>query len=308
MNNSDKDIDKLFQKYLNNSSTREEFDVLLNAVREGDSDETLHRLLRHEWQAGASHQSRRSSLRWYSVAAIFIFLITTSIFIWRGGGEAREDFASGTEVVAVLDVTSINLPDGSSVRLREGSRLDIDSLFDNNTREVSLMGEAFFDVASNPLKPFIIHTGKVKTTVLGTAFTIKANSADEVITVTVARGKVMVEDEGMLLATVDADRQLVYNTKSNRVTEKVVEVGEVLQWGSHNLIFRNSSFEQIVQEVSDIYGVTIIFEDDALKQRQITASLDDRDDIDTILDILCTAQRSYFEKVGDVYVIMSLED
>lgn len=298
MSNSDKEIDKFFQKYLNNSSTREEFDVLLDAVREGDSDEALHRILKSEWQAGASHNSNRSYIRWYSVAAIFILLITTSIFIWRGGREG----------VVLLDVTSINLPDGSSVKLREGSRLDIDSLFDNNTREVSLMGEAFFDVASNPHKPFIIHTGKVKTTVLGTAFTIKANSTEGVITVSVVRGKVMVEDEGMLLATVEADRQLVYNTKSHRITEKVVEVGEVLQWGAHNLIFRNSSFEQIVQEISDIYGVTIIFEDDALKQRQITASLDDRDDIDTILDILCTAQRSYFERVGDVYMIMSLED
>jgi ferric-dicitrate binding protein FerR (iron transport regulator) len=205
-------------------------------------------------------------------------------------------------------ITRIKLPDGSTVLLRDGSWLNMKSSFEGNTREVSLQGEAFFDVASNPEKPFIIHTGKVKTTVLGTSFSIKAIPADPVITITVTSGKVKVEDEKILLAMLEADKQLVYNTRSNHVTEKMVDARIVSDGWSHNLIFRNSTFESITQEISTIYEVTILFEKETLKQRQITASLDNRDSIETILDLLCTAQRAYYVKEGDAYVIKSLKE
>lgn len=104
--------------------------------------------------------------------------------------------------------------------------------------------------------------------------------------------KVKVEDDKTLLAMLEADKQLVYNTKTKRVTEKRVDAGIKSDWRSHHLIFRNSSFESIVQEISSIYEVTILFENEALKQRQITASLDDRDAIETILDILCVGVAS----------------
>jgi ferric-dicitrate binding protein FerR (iron transport regulator) len=143
---------------------------------------------------------------------------------------------------------------------------------------------------------------------LGTAFSIKANPADPVITVTVTRGKVKVEDDKTLLAMLEADKQLVYNTKTNRVSEKTVDAGLASDWRSHNLIFRNSSFESIIQEISTIYDVTIVFEDESLSQRQITASLDDRDAIATILNILCTAQRAYYIMEGETYVIKSLKE
>lgn len=308
MKKSEKKIDQLFEKYRNDASSREEFDELLDRVRRGEDDESLHRLLKKEWDAGAKRPARRMTYRWYSAAAVILLLVTTSIFLWKSGGEATVAPDPQEESTLLSGITSIRLPDGSSVTLRDGSHLHMDRSFEGDTREVSLQGEAFFEVASNPQKPFIIHTGKVKTTVLGTAFSIKANPADPVITVTVSRGKVKVEDEMTLLATLEADRQLVYHTVSNRVTEKTVDAAVVSDWRSHHLVFRNSSFEQIVQEIAAIYGVTILFEDDALRGRQITASLDDRDPIETILDILCTAQRADYERQGDTYVIHSRED
>jgi ferric-dicitrate binding protein FerR (iron transport regulator) len=129
-----------------------------------------------------------------------------------------------------------------------------------------------------------------------------------VITVTVTRGKVKVEDEKTLLAMLEADKQLVYNTNSNRVVEKTVDAGKEVAWKSHSLIFRHSTFESIVQEISIIYEATIVFENETLKQRQITASLDDRDSIETILDILCTAQRTYYVMDGGTYVIKPLKE
>jgi len=308
MRESKKKVNELFEKYRTDACNREEFDELLDLIGKGEHDKTLHRLLKQQWDNEAPRSTRKIPYRWYSAAAVMLLLITTTIFLWRSGGDTTHALSPQQENSLLSGITRIQLPDGSSVMLRDGSWLNMDSSFAGNSREVSLRGEAYFDVASHPGKPFIIHTGNVKTTVLGTAFTIKANPADPVITITVTRGKVKVEDDKTLLAMLEADKQLVYNTKTNRVTEQTVDAGIESDWRSHHLIFRNSSFESIVQEISTIYEVTILFENEALKQRQITASLDDRDAIETILDILCTAQRSYYVMEGETYVIKSLKE
>lgn len=310
MSESKTDVTNLFEKYCAGTCNREEFDQLLDFIEKGDDDETMLQFLKREWNGDVPKRSR-SILYWrVSAAALILLLITSTLFLWRGGVKVNQPLAQDVSRELLSQVTRIQLSDGSIVLLRDGSWLNVDSLFAKDSREVSLQGEAYFEVASNPTKPFVIHTGKVKTTVLGTAFSIKANPEETEVTITVTRGKVMVEDEEerVLLATLEADKQLVYNTKSNRVTEKTVDATVESNWRSHHLIFRNSTFESIVQEISELYGVTILFEDELLRQRQITASLDDRDPIETLLDVLCAAQRAYYVKVGDSYLIKPLEE
>jgi len=308
MRDSKKEVTGLFEKYLAGNCNREEFDQLLDLIGKGDSDETMFHLLKQEWDAGAPRQSRKIFYRWVSAAAVILLLVTTTIFLWKGDEKVTQPLVQEAGNDLLSGATRLKLSDGSIVLLREGSWLNMDSLFAGDTREVSLQGEAYFEIVADPGKPFVIHTGKVKTTVLGTAFSIKANPADPEITITVTRGKVKVEDEDALLATLEADKQLVYNTKSNRVTEKTVDATIASDWRSHHLIFRNSTFESIIQEISTLYEVTILFESEDLRQRQITASLDDRDSIETILDILCTAQRAYYVKDGNNYLIKPLEE
>lgn len=310
MSESKTDVTNLFEKYYSGTCNREEFDQLLDLIEKGDDDEMMLQFLKREWNNSAPKRSHTLLYRRVGAAAVILLLIASTFFLWRGGDKVNQPMVQDEGRELLSEVTRIQLSDGSIVLLRDGSWLNVDSLFAKDSREVSLQGEAYFEVATNPTKPFVIHTGKVKTTVLGTAFSIKANPAETEVTVTVTRGKVMVEDEEekVLLATLEADRQLVYNTKSNRVTEKTVNAAIASNWRSHHMIFRNSTFESIVQEISELYGVTILFDDEFLRQRQITASLDDRDPIETLLDILCTAQRAYYVKVGDSYLIKPLEE
>ncbi|HEY2350160.1 MAG TPA: FecR family protein, partial [Puia sp.] len=88
--------------------------------------------------------------------------------------------------------SNILLPDGSSVWLNAGSRLTYDSLYGTSVREVSLSGEAYFDVVKNPKKPFIIHTGKINIRVLGTVFNVKSYPEDRTIETSLIRGSIEV--------------------------------------------------------------------------------------------------------------------
>jgi ferric-dicitrate binding protein FerR (iron transport regulator) len=89
----------------------------------------------------------------------------------------------------VLHRQLINLPDGSKVVLNANSKLEYPPGFSNNTREVYLDGEAYFDIAHDPGKPFIVHTGSISTRVLGTAFNINAYRSQQFVEVTVTRVK-----------------------------------------------------------------------------------------------------------------------
>ena len=204
-------------------------------------------------------------------------------------------------------VSSITLEDGSTVELREGSRLNqtVNTL-NRNTREVALEGEAFFDITSNPNKPFIIHTGRVKTTVLGTAFAIKALPDETSITVTVTKGKVKVEDGARLLATLEANQQFTYNIDSEHAQEKWIDAENEVAWRSHDLIFRNIPFDNIVKRLAEVYEVTIVLETEELKRRRLTASFDDRDSIETQIKYLCSSQLTRYVVEEGVYVIKPL--
>src|SRR5690606_40088 len=93
------------------------------------------------------------------------------------GGDAGQSVGLQHNLVeksSVGERKSFQLPDGSKVMLNSASTIQVSKNFNETTRELTLSGEAFFDVASNPEKPFIIHTASMDVKVLGTIFNVKA--------------------------------------------------------------------------------------------------------------------------------------
>src|SRR5688572_8298430 len=107
-----------------------------------------------------------------------------------------------------MDPQFLRLPDGSTVLLNEGSKLEYPITFSGDTREVFLQGEGYFDIQHNPSKPFVVKTANVTTTVLGTAFNVKAFPSEKHITVTVTRGKVKVSKDEKVLGVITHDQQI----------------------------------------------------------------------------------------------------
>lgn len=204
---------------------------------------------------------------------------------------------------------SFQLPDGSKVMLNAGSTLTMANDFNEHSREVTLDGEAFFDVSHNPGKPFIIHTTTMNVKVLGTVFNVKAYRTDKLAETSLLRGSVEITlhhdqqkkiilhpNEKIVLpnpmaAHLVAEKSPVKKLKAAPADYTIAgltyidsAVKEVL-WTENRLAFNDNSFEEIAPELERWYNVSIRIEDEAVKQYRFTATFDQKNIIQ-ILDAL----------------------
>lgn len=203
-------------------------------------------------------------------------------------------------------IRHIVLPDGSSVVLHAGSKLQYPASFNVQTREVTLTGEAYFDITSNPEKPFIIHTGKVKTTVLGTAFNIKSDGRQVIVSVT--RGKVKVENESKVLAVLTPDQQVLYDVPDEKIAHQTVNANNIVtDWTKEDMVFNGISFEEIAKILSKRYGVAVWFKNEALKNCKIRASFAGTEKLEQVSSVLCAIRNGSYEQMADGTIVLDGE-
>lgn len=235
--------------------------------------------------------------RWWRVAAAVaaLFILSFAILKWSGK-KAQQDLVRNEPVPdkPILDKTTgytrhLTLPDGSTVILRANSKLDFSGSFSGNAREVILVGEAYFDIKHDEKRPFIIHTGDIKTTVLGTAFNINAYPDAKKITVSVTRGKVKVEKNEKVLAILMPDQQVTYNTskETEPAQQEVNATAIVTDWTKQDMAFEDVSFEKIVLLLNRRYNVNINFKNPALQNCTIKAFFTGTESLEKVLDVLC---------------------
>jgi len=186
------------------------------------------------------------------------------------------------------------LPDSSTVVLHAGSTLQYLPGLSGNTREVLLDGEAYFDIKQDLNRPFIILSHKLKTTVLGTAFNIRAFEKDKQITVTVTQGKVKVEDEQKVLGIVLPDKRMIYDTQTATAYQEGIIAEKALDWVRQDVVYEAKTFEFIAAKISLRYQVPVKFENEALKNCLITASFSGTESLEDMLTVVCTARNATY--------------
>lgn len=174
--------------------------------------------------------------------------------------------------------STIYLSDGSVVWLKGESRLDYPENFTGATREVTLIGEAFFDIADDQRRPFIIHTANFKTSVLGTSFNIKAYENEASHEVAVITGKVLVsvkEDTDKVREVV-----LIQNQKANfihkekiRVELDTIELPEIASLKKSKLVFNESTLGDIISVLNREHDSNITLANTNLESCIITTDL-----------------------------------
>lgn len=207
--------------------------------------------------------------------------------------------------------SQVTLTDGSTIWLSAASTLRYPERFEDEQREVKLEGEAFFDIARNPDKPFIVNSKQLKTRVLGTSFNIRVFEDEEDIQVTVAKGSVMVEQNAALaegnsleeehvdpVAVLKPEQQLIFNKKSQTGKTQGVKSTLYTSWKDGKLIFENHSFEEIARRLERWYGVDIHFRDPDIEQIRFKITFDNNS-LEHALRMLQTIEDFEFEMEDD---------
>ena len=180
---------------------------------------------------------------------------------------------------------SLTLADGTVIRLNADSRLQYPSEFSGDSRIVYLEGEAFFNVAKDKTKPFIVKTSFGDVRVLGTAFGISAYASEPESYTTLVRGKVSVEREGMKPVVILPGEQVV-TFKDGKMIKQEVDVEEFVGWKDGIYVFKEKSLGEIMKTLERWYNISVDFQDKSLVDLPFTGNLKRYDDINVFFDAL----------------------
>lgn len=209
--------------------------------------------------------------------------------------------------------TWVYLEDGSKIYLKKHSKISYPRHFAKDKRTVFLSGEAFFEIAKNPKKPFFVYANEVITKVLGTSFTIRAFDKDENITVSVKSGRVNVfnqrrinvsdpETNGIILVP---NQQAVFNRESASMSKALVALPmPIISVDSKEIAqrFDEVPVSQVLNSLARNYGIKILFNEDLLSKCIITTSLKNEPIYDK-LDLICQLIGGSY-KVVDAQIII----
>ena len=242
----------------------------------------------------------RSITKWAVAASLAALVLASMFFI----GKNRQILAPVSVVEKEPEVAKKNnlvqLPDGSTVILSADSKIDYPTSFDKeDKRVVYLIGEAYFDIQPNPKKPFIVHTGKLTTTVLGTAFNIRALPGESSITVTVTRGEVKVGNEKRTFSILHPREQIVYSINKDEAVHEVVDADKVVQWKENDLYFDDITISTAAGILEERFKVKITIGDEHLKNQRFTTTFNKDESLESILTSIVTFSDAAYEMSVD---------
>ena len=215
------------------------------------------------------------------------------------------------------EIQLLVLSDGTKVYLNPGSTLHFNKLFNGDTREVYLDGEAFFNVKKNPYKPFLVYYNNIITKVLGTSFRLAKNKSNGQLTVEVKTGKVQVSENANMLASEKAitpiiltpNQQVTYDKSFRRFDATIVghpvqvlvnEESPVLE--SQTLFFDQQKLNHVFGQLEKFYQIEISVENSATYNCVFTGDISNLD-LFSALKIICIATNAEYEVNGTKILI-----
>lgn len=327
-------IDILFQLFIDGTCTRQEYDELMDMLRENQQEERIKQMLQQVYQStsrslrsvtyvdtdgllkspeeipvvemDAPVERRRP---WKALTAAAILLLLGGGW-WtlnkKQGGEMAQHVATESSIrkfTQRAEQKYLLLPDSTQVWLNAASSLEFPETFQQGKREVYLVGEAFFDVKHAEKLPFIIHTGIVSTRVVGTAFNIKAYPDQPDIIVSVKRGKVQVSKNDQLVATLVMGQQVTVTAAAQQAEIQPTKESRVADWTTGQLSYTSRPLVDILKDLERNYNVTIELTADSLGQEIVTTSFRRDIGVGEALDILCGLTDAQLRKENGKYLI-----
>lgn len=204
---------------------------------------------------------RRRSAAWVAIAAAACLIVAALPALHRRLGA---DYATAT-----AETQAISLRDGSTVRLAPESAFSAD-LESSERRTIRMSnGRAFFEVARDALRPFVVQAGDVSITVLGTAFDVRVS--DDVVAVAVRHGRVAVRQSRDRIDTqLSPGDQVTIHRGTGQMIAETVPDAAIGSWAEGQLSVLNTSVAEVVSEIRRYHRGWIIIADDGLASERVT--------------------------------------
>lgn len=263
----------------------------------------------------------------------FVVILTGAIYLFtrKQGGKSSGIQAMSSIVTKNGNRTKIVLPDGSQVWLNAGSNLDYNnSVFNKDLREVTLNGEAYFDVTKNAEKPFIIHTKKMDVKVIGTAFNVRSYNDEKTAEASLIRGSIEVTlkdrkdqkiilkpNEKISIATDEAESAIEKPGKVP-VVKNIRSIPQILvkelrpnptyniipeiAWTQNKLFFEDESLENIAPTMERWFGKKVVISNQSLKNLRYYGNFEN-ETIEEVLSYLKLSKPFNFKIDHDSVVI-----
>ena len=199
--------------------------------------------------------------------------------------------------------SSVRLPDGTMAWLNAGSRLIYPARFEGKLREVSLIGEGYFEVAHNPEMPFIVTTTDLRIKALGTSFNVSAYPADQIIEVVLAEGKVGLSKTGFSLQNKQQilvpDQLAAFNRETGHTAVKNVNVENYISWHKGYLSIESTDLNRIVVKLERYYNIEIDFQDPLTGSKIISGKIVLKKEKDKVLTVLASTAALELIKINE---------
>jgi ferric-dicitrate binding protein FerR (iron transport regulator) len=246
--------------------------------------------------------SKRRSLSFILPRAAAAVLIFTTMIIFYLTQKNKE-----TVAVKMVEISTqkgekrqLILADGSKVWLNAESSIKYQENFTGETRDVYLEGEAYFDVESNPSKPFKVHTGELITRVLGTEFNVQAYNDQQNIVVALDEGKVALNYEGDKI-TLSPGKQASFSKQTHTFKSDDI-ANKHNQWRNNVLEFDNVTLAQAVKTIERWFDKKVVVDNKKLEGCLITASFNNPK-VEDVVEIITSILSLENEEIDGVYHI-----
>lgn len=249
-------------------------------------------------------RSRRNDRLWAAAAAVLVAVLAL-YWIQPFGRKSSKSDKQNEIATRKGSKSRIQLPDGSVVWLNADSKINYAGNFDGPLRELQLTGEAYFDIAKDKDRPFIIHTKMIDVRVLGTAFNIRSYPEEKATVTSLIKGSIEVSlrnqaDKKIILkaseklivsnnnAVLNNHDSLLHNS-ADEAEQPVLMLGYIhasadsagagsleTLWVNNKLVFDAQPFEVVAADIERWYNVKLVIKNEQIKSRHFTAVFENK--------------------------------
>lgn len=317
-------IDQYFlQRFLNNKCTSEETEAFISHLGTNPGDAKLEQLFRQEWNTQTNDETDTTidlELLLYKIhseilernfkssskpivrklfvyvsriaAVLFIPLIVYTALNHNSGKEVVEEVPAITQMATPPGVkTTVSLPDGSKVWMNGGSTIQYPTHFSKKSREVQFSGEAYFDIAKNEQKPFMLNTGDINIKVMGTQFNVENYQDQSKITTTLVEGSIEMQrlfpdGEIKTLTLLKPNQQLTYNKDNKKaMLSSDVNTYKYIAWLDNRVVFDNDPLHAVFSKLERVYNIDVEMNEAELAKYSFTATFE-QESFEQIIELI----------------------